>query len=166
MMLRVLQQGIARERGAVRRLLAADKCARMKSNETLLKLRRFELNEKQEKVADIEAMIADFKRSVDDLTHQIRVEEEMSGIRDIKHFSYPTYAKAARQRRDNLLDSIRDLEAKLEEARADVAEALEELKKSELIEERSLVEPDRSSAAPHRVGNGDPVPPQIFGGRA
>jgi flagellar FliJ protein len=81
----------------------ASVCA-MKSNDTLLKLRRFEVNEKRQKVSEIEAMIGDFKRMADDLTHQIKVEEESCGVRDINHFSYPTYAKAARQRRDNLLD--------------------------------------------------------------
>jgi flagellar FliJ protein len=121
----------------------------MKLNDTLLKLRRFEANEKQQKVADIEMMIADFKRMTEDLNHQIRVEEETSGVRDVNHFSYPTYAKAARKRRENLLDSIRDLEAKLEEARNDLAETFEELKKSEMVEERSLIDHDRSAAAPH-----------------
>jgi flagellar protein FliJ len=116
----------------------------MKTNDTLLKLRRFEVNEKQQKVADIEVMILDFKRMSDDLSHQIKVEEEGCGIRDPKHFAYPTYAKAARQRRENLLASIRDLEAKLEEAKGQLTEANEELKKSELVEERSLIDQDRS----------------------
>jgi flagellar export protein FliJ len=117
----------------------------MKLNDTLLKLRRFEVNEKQQKVVDIETMIADFKRMADDLNHQIRVEEETSGVRDVNHFAYPTYAKAARQRRDNLLASIRDLDAKLEEAKADLNESVEELKKSELVEERTQIEHDRSA---------------------
>ncbi|WP_088344920.1 MULTISPECIES: flagellar export protein FliJ [Rhodomicrobium] len=123
----------------------------MKSNDTLLKLRRFEVNEKQQKIAEIEMMIVDFRRMADDLSHQIRVEEEACNIRDVNHFAYPTYAKAARQRRDNLLASIGDLEAKLAEARAELAESNEELKKSELVEERSLIEHDRSHAGPHAL---------------
>lgn len=138
----------------------------MKSNDSLLKLRRFEANEKQHKVTDIEIMIADFKRLAEDLTHQIRVEEENSGIRDVKHFSYPTYAKAAHQRRDNLLASIRDLEAKLAEARAEVAEAMEELKKSELVEERSLIDHDRSASPGRQLGDPPAAPqPHIYDGR-
>jgi chromosome segregation ATPase len=116
----------------------------MRSNETELRLRRFEVNEKQDQIADIEAMIFDFKRLVDDLGHQIRVEEETSRISDVNHHSYPTYAKAARQRRDNLNASIEELEAKLVQARADLEESLEELKKSELLEERSLINNERS----------------------
>jgi flagellar FliJ protein len=130
----------------------ASVCA-MKSNDTLLKLRRFEVNEKRQKVSEIEAMIGDFKRMADDLTHQIKVEEESCGVRDINHFSYPTYAKAARQRRDNLLASISALEAKQEEARGQLTEAQEELKKSELVEERSLIDHDRSHTATHGLNS-------------
>lgn len=107
-------------------------------HDALLKLRRFEANEKRQKVVDIEMMIADFRRMADDLDHQIKVEQEASGISDVNHFAYPTYAKAAIQRRDNLRASVEALEAKLGEAKADLEAALEELKKSELAEERSL----------------------------
>jgi flagellar FliJ protein len=107
-------------------------------NEALLKLRRFEANEKRQKVVDIEMMIADFRRMAEDLDHQIKVEQEACGIHDVNHFAYPTYAKAAIQRRDNLRSSVSGLEAKLEEAKSQLQEALEELKKSEIVEERSM----------------------------
>ena len=107
-------------------------------HDALLKLRRFEANEKRPKVVDIEMIIADFRRMADDLDHQVKVEQEACGITDVNHFAYPTYAKAALQRRDNLRSSVSGLEAKLEEAKADLEAAMEELKKSELAEERSL----------------------------
>jgi flagellar FliJ protein len=123
----------------------------MKSNDTLLKLRRFELNEKRQKVSEIDVMIGDFKRMAEDLAHQIKVEEDSCGVRDVNHFSYPTYAKAARQRRENLLASISALDAKLEEAKAQLAEAQEELKKSELVEERSVHDQERSHQGTHGI---------------
>jgi flagellar FliJ protein len=107
-------------------------------NDALLKLRRFEANERRQKVVDIEMMIADFRRMAEDLDHQIKVEQDASGVHDINHFAYPTYAKAATTRRDNLRSSVAGLEAKLEEAKSQLGEALEELKKSELAEERSI----------------------------
>ncbi len=108
----------------------------MKSRETLIRLRRFDVDEHQQKVADIEAMIADFRQMADDLERQIEVEQERAGVSDVNHYAYPTFAKAAIQRRENLLASIGDLEAKLDSAREDLAEAFEELKKVELIQER------------------------------
>jgi flagellar export protein FliJ len=109
----------------------------MKANDTLLKLRRFEANEKRQKVADIEMMIGDFKRMVEELSQQIAAEEEKSGIHDVKHYAYPTFAKAAWERRSNLAASIEELETKLEEAKGQLADAMEELKKAELTDERN-----------------------------
>ena len=125
----------------------------MKSNDTQLKLRRFEVNEKRQKVADIEMMIQDFKRMAEDLSRQIESEEESSGIRDPKHFAYPTYAKAASQRRSNLMASIGELEGKVAEAKAQLDEALEELKKSEMAGERASVDHGGNNRMVHGTGS-------------
>ncbi|GBE44439.1 MAG TPA: flagellar export protein FliJ [Rhizobiales bacterium] len=108
----------------------------MRSRKTLIQLRRFEVDERRQTVADIETMMGELQQMVVDLERQIQVEQEKAGVDDINHFAYPTFAKAAIQRRDNLKNSVRDLEVKLEEARDQLAEAFEELKKVELIEER------------------------------
>lgn len=126
----------------------------MRSNDTLLKLQRFEANEKMQKVKDIELMIADFRQLADDLMHQIQIEEENSRIRDVNHFSYPPFAKAARERRKNLFESIEALEGKLEEARGELAEANEELRKAEMVQERSLTDHERM---PRKAQAGDMI---------
>ncbi len=108
----------------------------MKSRKSLIQLRRFEVDERRQTVADIENMLEDLRQMVIDLERQIEVEQEKAGVNDVNHFAYPTFAKAAIQRRDNLQNSIKELEKKLEEARGELAEAFEELKKVELIEER------------------------------
>ena len=108
----------------------------MKSRETLIRLRRFEVDERRQRLADIETMIHDFRQMAADLDRQILAEQERAGVSDVNHFAYPTFAKAAIQRRNNLLASVHDLEAKRDKAREDLANAFEELKKVELIEER------------------------------
>ena len=110
----------------------------MKSRETLIRLRRFEVDEKRQKVTDLETMISDFQQMAQDLDRQIQVEQERAGVSDINHFAYPTFAKAAVQRRDNLAASVDELQAKLDAAREELAGAYEELKKVELIEERDM----------------------------
>jgi len=108
----------------------------MKSRETLIRLHRFQVDEKRRQVADIEAMIADFLRKEVELDEQIEVEQQRSGISDESHFAYPMFAKAARQRRDNLRTSVEELEGRLEIAKADLSDAFAELKKFELMHER------------------------------
>ncbi len=108
----------------------------MKSRDSLIRLKRFQVDEKRRQVTQIEMMIADFNRMVSDLDDQIVAEQNRVGIHDVAHFAYPTFAKAAIQRRDNLKVSIHDLEVKLAGARDELSSAVEDLKKIELIEER------------------------------
>ena len=108
----------------------------MKSRETLIRLKKFQVDERRRKVAQIEGMIAEFERMAVDLDREIKSEQDRAGIHDPGHFAYPTYAKAAMQRRENLQRSADDLRLQLETATAALAEAFEELKKVELLDER------------------------------
>ena len=108
----------------------------MKSRETLIRLRKFQVDEKRRRVAQIESMVADFDRMAGDLEREITSEQDRAGIHDPTHFAYPTYAKAAIVRRDNLKRSADELKGQLEDARLALAEAFEELKKVELLDER------------------------------
>jgi flagellar export protein FliJ len=79
-----------------------------------------------------------------DLDREIKMEQERAGITDPGHFAYPTYAKAATQRRENLKRSADELKLQLTEAQAALQEAFEELKKVELLGERDHMR-ERSS---------------------
>jgi flagellar FliJ protein len=99
----------------------------MKSRETLIRLKKFQVDEKRRKVVQIEGMIAEFDRM------------------------------AAITRRDNLKRSADELKGQLEDARAALAEAFEELKKIELLDERDqvrerAVENAREQAELDRIG--------------
>src|SRR6266851_352982 len=88
----------------------------MKSRETLIRLKKFQVDEKRRKVA-----------------------QDRAGIHDPGHFAYPTYAKAAIARRENLKRSSDELRTQLEDAKLALAEAFEELKKVELLDERDQI---------------------------
>jgi flagellar protein FliJ len=129
----------------------------MKSRDTLIRLRKFQVDEKRRRVAQIEGMIADFDRMTADLEREITTEQERAGIHDPTHFAYPTYAKAAIVRRDNLKRSADELKGQLEDARLALAEAFEELKKVELLDERDQLreraaEGAREQAELDRIG--------------
>ncbi|MGI9404902.1 MAG: flagellar export protein FliJ [Hyphomicrobiaceae bacterium] len=115
----------------------------MKSRETVVQLRKFDVEEKQRKVADLEIMIAEFGRMAQDLDQQIAAEEARVGVNDPSHFSYPPFAKAAAQRRDNLSTSVLDLTAKLHAAQDELEQARDVLRKAEQRESRRQ---DNSSA--------------------
>jgi flagellar export protein FliJ len=119
----------------------------MKSRETLIRLKKFLVEEKRRRVAQIEGMIADFERIAGELDREIKAEQEKAGIHDPSHFAYPTYAKAAMQRRENLKRSADELRGQLEEAKAALGEAFEEMKMAELLDERDQMRERAEEAA-------------------
>ncbi len=108
----------------------------MKSRDTLVRLKRFQAEEKRRRVTQIETMIADFARMAGELDREIAAEEQRSGVADPSHFAYSTYARAARTRRDNLHQSGEDLRGQLEEAKARYEEAAEEFSKAQSMDMR------------------------------
>jgi flagellar export protein FliJ len=119
----------------------------MKSRETLIRLKKFQVDEKRRKVAQIEAMMAEFDRIATELDREIKLEQDRAGIHDPAHFAYPTYAKAAIQRRENLKRSADELKVQLDEAKEALAESFEELKKVELLDERDQARERAADAA-------------------
>jgi flagellar FliJ protein len=121
----------------------------MKSRDTLVRLKRFQVEEKRRRLAQIEMMIAEFHRMATELDREIASEEQKSGVSDVSHYAYPTYARAARTRRDNLMHSAEELQGQLEEARAQFDQAGEELNKAQVLEgrEKSSILGDMSREA-------------------
>jgi flagellar protein FliJ len=120
----------------------------MKSRETLIRLKKFQVDERRRKVAQIETMIAEFDRMAADLEREIRVEQDRAGIHDPAHFAYPTYAKAAMGRRENLKRSADELRAQLEGAKMALGDAQDELKKAELLDERDQMREREAAEQP------------------
>jgi flagellar protein FliJ len=108
----------------------------MKSRETLIRLKKFQVDEKRRRVAQIEAMVADFERMANDLDREVANEERRAGISDPAHFAYPTYARAARTRREKIIHSADELKGQLDGAKAELEIAFEDLKKVEILQDR------------------------------
>lgn len=106
------------------------------SRENLVRLKLFNVNHKRRRVAQLDGMIAEFERMAAELDAQIISEETKAGISDQSHFAYPTFAKAARLRRDNLRTSQMELMQEREQAVAELAIMEDELKKAEALEMR------------------------------
>jgi flagellar FliJ protein len=124
----------------------------MKSRETLVRLKKFQLDEKRRKVAQIETMIGEFDRMAGELEREIRIEQDRAGIHDPAHFAYPTYAKAAIARRENLKRSVDELRIQLEDAKSALGEAFDDLKKVELLDVRDQMRERETEVATEQSG--------------
>ena len=110
----------------------------MKTRENHVRLKQFQVNDKRRQLLQLDLMIAEFERMAGELELQIVAEEKKAGITDINHFAYPTFAKAARLRRDNLKNSQHDLLQQRTAAESILAEAEAELSKAEALESRDV----------------------------
>ena len=119
----------------------------MKSRDTLARLRRFQVDETRRRVTQIETMIAEFSKMARDLDREIALEEQRSGISDISHFAYPTYARAARTRRDNLQRSAGELTVPLEEARQFLQETLADPSNARILDSGKPIGPVNGTGA-------------------
>lgn len=108
----------------------------MKSRENHVRLKQFQVNEKRRQLSQLDVMISEFDRMAGDLDLQIAAEEKKAGILDVNHFAYPTFAKAARIRRDNLKNSQSDLAEQRTTAQGVLREAEAELSKAQMIDAR------------------------------
>jgi hypothetical protein len=98
----------------------------MDSHSAIVRLKEFQIEAQRRKVAQIQIMIAEFDRLAAELDREIHAEEVRTGNPDPAHFAYSTYAKATRQRRDNLKRSAAELGSQLEALQQALAAAVEE----------------------------------------
>lgn len=108
----------------------------MAKRDNLVRLTRFKVGEKRRQLEQLQMMMREFERMAGDLDAQIGAEERKAGITDVAHFAYPTFAKAARTRRDNLMNSVGELRTQLNAARIALEEAEAELANAEKLEQR------------------------------
>ena len=108
----------------------------MKSRENAVRVKEFAVREKRRRLAQLDLMIGEFDRMANELTLQIEFEERKAGSNDPSHFAYPTFAKAARLRRDNIKNSQADLADKRAAAVDDVTIAEGELSRAESLDHR------------------------------
>jgi hypothetical protein len=93
---------------------------RVNQSERMRRSREFEVSQSRLRANQIETMIAQFDRICVDLGQQINAEETRTRISDPMHFAYPTYAKAARERRTRIQRSADALKNELDKLRFDM----------------------------------------------
>lgn len=88
---------------------------------TTVDIRSRRIAEAKARIAMVESTAVGFERSAAGLEIEIAEAERKAGIADKAHFAYPLYAKAAAERRDNLLRSAAYLRARMVAYQDDVA---------------------------------------------
>src|SRR5215467_16119446 len=108
------------------------------SDSNVLRRKQSEVSEKEIKVVLLRTMIGDFDNMIGRLEQQIAAEEDRTRIKDPRHPAYSMFAKAAAERRQNLLISEAHTRSMLDVAKREFDEVTAQLSDLELIHNSHL----------------------------
>ena len=82
----------------------------MNRTDTLLRLKRFRVDEMKRRIASIEAMKADLERKLADLDDNVAREKQRAGDSDIGRLAFPSFLRSIEARRENLRTTLKEIE--------------------------------------------------------
>lgn len=110
----------------------------MKGMSSLIRIHKWKLDEKRRAISDMENLLSGFVGQLAKLDRDKQLEQQVASDDPDTRFAYSNYLIMIKQRRENLLESIADAEARIAEAQEEVAVVFQELKKFEISEETRL----------------------------
>src|SRR5262245_4918728 len=110
----------------------------MKRRDSLLRLKRFRVDELKRRLATLDEMKADLERKLSDLDDSVVREKSRSSDSDIGRLAFPSFLQSIDVRRKNIRTTMADLERERTQQQEDLAAAFQDLKSFELAEEERL----------------------------
>ena len=107
----------------------------MKRGDTLLRVKRFKVDELKRRMATLDAMQADLDRKLADLEDSIARERQRANDTDIGRLAFPSFLRSIESRRENLRETLKEIERERAVAQNDLASAYQDLKAFELASE-------------------------------
>lgn len=107
----------------------------MKSLDTLIRLQKWQLDEKRRQLADLRQMQADMTASIARLDEDIANEAVLAKKEPSLGANFGVFAQAANDRRDVMVGSLQELEGQIELVEAEINTSFTELKKIEVTKE-------------------------------
>jgi flagellar export protein FliJ len=108
----------------------------MTRTDTLLRLKRFRVDEMKRRIASIEAMKADLERKLTDLDDNVAREKLRAGDSDIGRLAFPSFLRSIDARRDNLRTTLKEIEREQAAAHNNLSDAFQDLKSLEVATEQ------------------------------
>src|ERR1700759_3263125 len=108
----------------------------MNRTDTLLRLKRFKVDEMKRRIAAIDAMRADLERKLTDLDDNVTREKQRAGDSDIGRLAFPSFLRSIEPRRENLRTTLKEIEREHAAAHEDLTVAFQDLKALEVAAEQ------------------------------
>ena len=108
----------------------------MNRTDTLLRVKRFKVDEMKRRIAAIDAMRTDLERKVSDLDDNVAREKRRAGDSDIGRAAFPSFLRSIEARRENLRTTLKEIEREYAAAQLDLTNAFQDLKSLEFATEQ------------------------------
>ena len=108
----------------------------MNRTDTLLRLKRFRVDEMKRRIAAIDAMRNDLERKLADLDDNVAREKQRAGDSDIGRLAFPSFLRSIDARRENLRNTLKEIEREHASALLDLNNAFQDLKALEFANEQ------------------------------
>lgn len=123
----------------------------MKGLAALIRLHSWRLDEKRRELADLQRLEDQFLEDARRLEAEVAAEQEFAKSSDSGAFSYGGFALGVIERRKRIEASVAEVRRRIEDKRAEVAEAFRELKRYEITQaarqKRERAEAERRTQA-------------------
>lgn len=103
----------------------------MSALDQLVRLHRWNLDEKRQKLAELERFRGKLQGNIEALEAELAREQEMAERSQISSLSLPAFIKATIDRRRKMEESIAEVDRSIAAARDEIAQAFQEFKKYE-----------------------------------
>ena len=108
----------------------------MKRQDTLIRLRRFRVDDFKRRMATLDGMKADVEKKLADLEESVARERQRAGESDIGRLAFPSFLRSIEDRRENLRATHKDIERERVQCQADLTTAFQDLKSLEFANEQ------------------------------
>jgi flagellar export protein FliJ len=108
----------------------------MKRADTLLRLKRFRVDELKRRMATLDGMHADAERKLADLEDSVARERQRANDTDIGRLAFPSFLRSIDTRRENLRATLKELERERATVQQDLTTAFQDLKSLEFANEQ------------------------------
>ena len=107
----------------------------MKRRDSLLRLKRFRVDEFKRRLATLDEMKADLEKKLADLDDSVAREKHRAHDSEIGRLAFPSFLQSIEVRRKNIRNTMNDLERERTSQQDELATAFQDLKTFEVAEE-------------------------------
>lgn len=108
----------------------------MKRRDTLMRLKRFRVDELKRRMGTLDAMRADLDRKLADLEGSVERERQRANDSDIGRLAFPSFLRSIESRRENLRNTLKEIDRERAQCQTELSAAYQDLKSLELATEQ------------------------------